>query len=146
MPTLAKQFENVFPELNSQLDFVSKVVKEEEEGFLRTLEKGLKRMDDIIGSHDKGATIEGKLAFELFDTFGFPVDLTRLIANENYLQVDEAGFEKEMQQQKDRSRAATALDTEDWQIINEGNSEGFIGYDTLETTTTILRTRKVIIT
>ena len=143
MPTLAKQFENVFPELNSQLDFVSKVVKEEEEGFLRTLEKGLKRMDDIIGSHDKGATIEGKLVFELFDTFGFPVDLTRLIANENYLQVDEAGFEKEMQQQKDRSRAATAVDTGDWIVVGEDTPTNFVGYTATHASTHIVKYRNV---
>ena len=100
MPLLAKQFEHVFPELIGQLEFVSKVVKEEEEGFLRTLEKGLKRIDDITSTHSKGQTIEGKLVFELFDTYGFPVDLTRLIASEHELNVDEVGFEKEMQQQK----------------------------------------------
>ena len=143
MPTLAKQFENVFPELNSQLDFVSKVVKEEEEGFLRTLEKGLKRMDDIIQTHQKGATIEGKLVFELFDTFGFPVDLTRLIANENYLQVDEVGFENEMQQQKDRSRAATAVDTGDWILIGEDASTQFVGYTETKVETTVVKYRNV---
>ncbi len=143
MPTLAKQFENVFPELNSQLDFVSKVVKEEEEGFLRTLEKGLKRMDDIIQTHQKGANIEGKLVFELFDTFGFPVDLTRLIANENYLQVDEAGFENEMQQQKDRSRAATAVDTGDWILMGEDAATQFIGYTETKSETTVVKYRNV---
>ena len=109
MPLLAKQFEHVFPELNQQLDFVTKVIKEEEEGFLRTLEKGLKRMDDIIHTQAKNSVVEGQLVFELFDTFGFPVDLTRLIASENELLIDEAGFEQEMQQQKDSSRAATAV-------------------------------------
>ena len=143
MPALAKQFEHVFPELHSQLDFVSKVVKEEEEGFLRTLEKGLKRIDDIISSHQKGATIEGKLVFELFDTYGFPVDLTRLIASENYLEVDEAGFEIEMQQQKDRSRAATAVDTGDWIMIGEDVSTQFIGYNQTSTATSIVKYRNI---
>ena len=143
MPTLAKQFEHVFPELNAQLEFVSKVVKEEEEGFLRTLEKGLKRMDDIIGSHAKGASIEGKLVFELFDTFGFPVDLTRLIASENGLTVDEAGFENEMQQQKDRSRAATAVDTGDWILVGEEIPTQFIGYTQTQATTTVIKYRNV---
>jgi alanyl-tRNA synthetase len=143
MPSLAKQFEHVFPELHSQLDFVSKVVKEEEEGFLRTLEKGLKRMDDIIASHQKGASIEGKLVFELFDTYGFPVDLTRLIASENYLQVDEAGFETEMQQQKDRSRAATAVDTGDWIMIGEDTPTQFVGYNQTSIDTSIVKYRNI---
>ena len=143
LPTLAKQFENVFPELNAQLEFVSKVVKEEEEGFLRTLEKGLKRMDDIIGSHKKGSSIEGKLVFELFDTFGFPVDLTRLIGSENELEVDEAGFENEMQQQKDRSRAATAVDTGDWILVGEDVPTQFIGYTQTQADTNIVKYRNV---
>jgi alanyl-tRNA synthetase len=143
MPTLAKQFHNVFPELNNQLEFVSKVVKEEEEGFLRTLEKGLKRMDDIIGSHAKGSIIEGKLVFELFDTFGFPVDLTRLIASENDLQVDEVGFENEMQQQKNRSRAATAVDTGDWIIVGEEVPTSFIGYTQTQAATNVIKYRNV---
>jgi len=143
MPTLAKQFENVFPELNAQLEFVSKVVKEEEEGFLRTLEKGLKRMDDIIGTHQKGSSIEGKLVFELFDTFGFPVDLTRLIASENGLEVDEAGFENEMQQQKNRSRAATAVDTGDWILVGQDVPSQFMGYTQTQANTTIVKYRNV---
>ena len=143
MPQLAKQFENVFPELTGQLEFVTKVVKEEEEGFLRTLEKGLKRMDDIISTHPKNATIEGKLVFELFDTFGFPVDLTRLIASENELQVDEPGFEKEMQQQKNRSRAATAIDTGDWIQVNPDKETNFVGYTKMESTATIIKYRNV---
>ena len=142
LPVIAKQFENVFPELDQQQDFVSKVIREEEEAFLRTLDKGLKRMDIIIAAaSDK--IITGKDAFELLDTFGFPIDLTRLIASENNLAVDEAGFEAEMKQQKDRSRAATALETEDWQIVHEGNNSSFAGYESLETKTKILKYRKV---
>ena len=143
MPHLAKQFENVFPELTGQLEFVTKVVKEEEEGFLRTLEKGLKRIDDIISTHPKNTSIEGKLVFELFDTFGFPVDLTRLIASENELQVDEPGFEKEMQQQKNRSRAATAIDTGDWIQVSPDKETNFVGYNTMEANTTIIKYRNV---
>ena len=148
LPVIAKQFATVFPELSQQQDYVAKVIKEEEEAFLRTLEKGLKKMDLIIASSsafsESGAGfITGADAFELLDTFGFPIDLTRLIASENNLTVDEAGFETEMQQQKSRSRAATAMDTEDWQIVNEGNPVGFVGYDLLETKTKILRYRKV---
>ncbi|HTN46542.1 MAG TPA: alanine--tRNA ligase [Flavipsychrobacter sp.] len=143
MPVLAKQFENVFPELQHQVDLVCKVVKEEEEAFLRTLDKGLKKIDDIINDTQKqsSSTINGKAAFELYDTYGFPIDLTRLIALENNLEVDEPGFEVEMQQQKNRSRAATILDTEDWIILAEGSTK-FAGYDTLETKTRLLRYRK----
>jgi alanyl-tRNA synthetase len=141
MPLIAGQFETVFPELKAQQEFVGKVIKEEEEAFLRTLDKGLKKMDIIIGSSK--SIISGADAFELLDTFGFPIDLTRLIAAENDLAVDEAGFEAEMLQQKNRSRAATAMDTEDWQVVNEGNNNGFVGYDSLETKTKVLRYRKV---
>src|SRR5574343_376647 len=142
MPLLAEQFAQVFPELKQQIEFVSKVVKEEEDGFLRTLDKGLKRIDEIIGNV-KNDTIAGKDAFELLDTYGFPIDLTRLIASENKLQVDEAGFTKEMEQQKERSRSATSLDTEDWVILNEKGASKFVGYTTLEAESEILRYRKV---
>ncbi len=143
MPLLAHQFENVFPELQKQIDFVSKVVKEEEEAFLRTLDKGLRRIDDIIQSASKIKTITGRDAFELYDTYGFPIDLTRLIASENNLAVDEKEFEGEMQQQKNRSRAATAIDTEDWIVLNGSSINTFVGYDTLETKTKVLKYRKV---
>lgn len=144
LPVIAKQFENVFPELLQQEDFVGKVIKEEEDAFLRTLEKGLKRMDDIKNSPTTIATstIRGEDAFELLDTFGFPIDLTRLIAQENNLSVDEDAFNKEMSEQKNRSRAATAIDTEDWQIVNESNKNIFIGYDSVESKTKILKYRK----
>jgi alanyl-tRNA synthetase len=142
LPVISKQFEKVFPELQAQMEFVSKVIKEEEEAFLRTLDKGLKKMDSIMSAVSNG-TISGSDAFELLDTFGFPIDLTRLIAGENNLKVDEQGFEAEMQQQKTRSRAATAMDTEDWLIVNDGNSNGFVGYNSWETKTTVLRYRKV---
>ncbi len=141
MPVLAAQFEHVFPELMKQLEFVSKVVKEEEESFLRTLDKGLKRIDDIIKS--ASGQIEGKAAFELFDTYGFPIDLTRLIASENKLAIDEKGFENEMEQQKGRSRAATAIDTEDWVVLQEDAAVKFVGYDDLNVTTKVTRYRKV---
>jgi len=141
MPFLAKQFENVFPELTKQLDFVTKVVKEEEDAFLRTLDKGLKRIDDIIAT--SGKQIEGKAAFELFDTFGFPIDLTRLIAGENNLHVDESGFEAEMQQQKTRSRAAGTIDIEDWIVLIETGLHEFVGYDSLEIKTKVVKYRKV---
>jgi alanyl-tRNA synthetase len=145
MPGLGLQFRDVFPELHQQMDLVGKVVKEEEEAFLRTLDKGLKKIDDII-SDTKGnntKVINGKSAFELYDTFGFPIDLTRLIGQEHSLEVDEAAFESEMKQQKDRSRAATTLDTEDWVLVNEGNTTRFVGYDSLETQASVLKYRKV---
>ncbi len=141
LPVLAKQFENVFPELQKQADFVSRVVKEEEEGFLRTLDKGLKKIDDIIISASAGQ-IGGRDAFELYDTYGFPIDLTRLIASENNLIVDEKSFDAEMKQQKDRSRSATAVDTEDWIVLKEGTNK-FVGYDSLESKAHILKYRKV---
>lgn len=138
LPVLAKQFETVFPELQQQVDFVSKVVKEEEEAFLRTLDKGLKKVDDLISKGE----ISGKDSFELYDTYGFPFDLTQLIATENKLSVDEEGFKSEMQQQKDRSRAATAVDAEDWVELKAGSNK-FVGYDSLEAKTEILKYRKV---
>lgn len=144
MPVLAKQFETVFPELHKQIDFVSKVVKEEEEAFLRTLDKGLKLMDELIlnTKQSNSLQINGNSAFELFDTYGFPIDLTRLIAAENGLTVDEVGFEKALQQQKNRSRAAGTIDAEDWIILQEGESE-FVGYTQFETSTQIQKYRKV---
>ena len=143
LPLLAKQFEMVFPELIQQLDFVSKVVKEEEEAFLRTLDKGLKRMDETIHQSQSTKVIDGAIAFELYDTFGFPLDLTMLIATENNLKVDEAGFQKEMQQQKNRSRSAAVLDTEDWVTLVDKVANQFTGYDSLETETSVIKYRKV---
>ncbi|MES2701082.1 MAG: alanine--tRNA ligase [Bacteroidota bacterium] len=145
MPVLAKQFEEVFPELQQQLGLVSRVVKEEEEAFLRTLDKGLKKINDIIADTQSGdtKTINGKAAFELYDTYGFPIDLTRLIGSEQGLHVDEAAFESEMQQQKTRSRAATSLDTGDWIVVKEGGSTDFVGYESLEAEAYIMKYRKV---
>jgi len=142
VPLLAAQFADVFPELHAQEAFVTKVVKEEEDSFLRTLDKGLKRMDELMKATGS-KTIEGKAAFELFDTYGFPIDLTRLIAQENNLAVDESGFEAEMQQQKNRSRAATAIDAADWIIVNETNTQTFTGYTNTQATTKVSKYRKV---
>jgi alanyl-tRNA synthetase len=141
VPVLADQFKEVFPELHQQCDFVSRVVREEEEAFLRTLEKGLRRIDDIVQTA-QGGSIAGAAAFELYDTYGFPIDLTRLIAAEQGLQVDEKGFESEMKQQKDRSRAATTIDAGDWIVLQEGANQ-FVGYEQLETTARVLKYRKV---
>ena len=142
VPLLATQFADVFPELKAQQDFVTKVVKEEEDSFLRTLDKGLKRIDELMKS-SSSKVIEGKAAFELFDTYGFPIDLTRLIAQENNLSVDENGFEAEMQQQKNRSRAATAIDAADWVIVHENDAQTFTGYTDTESNTTVTKYRKV---
>jgi alanyl-tRNA synthetase len=141
VPFLARQFEHVFPELHKQQEFVSKVVREEEDAFLKTLDKGLKRIDDII-SNSQGQ-IAGKAAFELFDTFGFPIDLTRLIVSEKNMTVDEAGFEAEMQQQKNRSRAAGTVDTEDWINLLDTGLQEFVGYDSLEINSRVVKYRKV---
>ncbi len=161
VPVLADQFSTVFPELEHQEDFVAKVVKEEEDAFLRTLDKGLKRIDDIMtalrtGSSSAGVTVSddkgrvhsrsvipGAAAFELHDTFGFPPDLTRLIAEENGMTVDMPGFEAELKKQKDRSRAATAIDTEDWVVLIDNPLEEFLGYELLETNTQIVKYRKI---
>jgi alanyl-tRNA synthetase len=141
MPVLAAQFREVFPELYQQMDFVAKVIRDEEEAFLRTLDKGLKRIDEVMKTATK--IIPGSAAFELYDTYGFPADLTGLIAAENGLSVDREGFESEMQQQKDRSRAATVIDTTDWIVLIENPLLEFVGYELLETNTSIVKYRKV---
>jgi alanyl-tRNA synthetase len=222
IPVLAKQFEHVFPELNKQLDFVSKVVKEEEEGFLKTLENGIllfnenliskiqskefktgiesiqksitpsleisemiKRVNEQINKPDLSSKlhaiakqnaenlqkltspisdlfkelqktiktppsflsdlkkISGELAFKLQDTYGFPKDLTQLMARESGFELDDKEFEKEMQQQKQRSRAATAVDTEDWIVLDDYARNEFVGYNALESKTKIVKYRKV---
>jgi alanyl-tRNA synthetase len=142
VPVLAEQFKTVFSELQQQVEFVTKVVKEEEDAFLRTLDKGLKKIDEIVAG-TKNGVINGSAAFELYDTYGFPVDLTRLIASEQNLTVDEDAFKKEMQQQKDRSRAATTLDTEDWVNLYESKGQRFVGYDQLEAKTKVIKYRKI---
>lgn len=140
VPILADQFDGVFPELKKQQDFVQKVVLEEEHSFLRTLASGIQRFERFE-TEDK--LIKGDFAFELYDTFGFPIDLTELMAREKGWTVDMAAFEAELQKQKSRSRAATAIDTGDWVIVNEGDEVEFIGYDELETECQILKYRKV---
>jgi alanyl-tRNA synthetase len=136
VPVIANQFENVFPELNQQKDFVARVIKEEEDAFLRTVDKGLAMLNEIQ------TNISGNEAFKLYDTYGFPFDLTKLIASEKGLTVDEAGFNAEMQQQKNRSRAATAIDTEDWIVLDDG-PVSFVGYNDLNVTTMVLRYRSI---
>ncbi len=141
VPVIARQFETVFPELHQQENFVTKVIREEEESFLRTLEKGLKRIENIIAGSDK--LITGAEAFELNDTYGFPLDLTQLIAGERGLEVDVAGFNKEREKQQERGRKAGVIDTEDWIVVHEGSGNEFLGYDALESEATVVKYRKV---
>ena len=143
LPIIATQFENVFPELKAQESFVAKVIKEEEEAFLRTLDKGLKRIEDVITASQSSKIIDGRSAFELNDTFGFPIDLTKLIAAENNLAVDEEGYEAARKEQQERGRTATALETEDWINVNTVAKTAFVGYDSLEAKTKIVKYRKV---
>ena len=139
---LAEQLREAFPELHAQGDYVSKVIFEEETSFLRTLDKGLKRID-LIQSELRGNTISGEQAFELYDTFGFPFDLTSLIARERGIAVDEAGFRAEMEKQKFRSKADAVKETGDWILIGEDEKTEFIGYDHLNSRVRIVRYRKV---
>lgn len=139
VPVLAEQFNGVFDELYLQKDFVQKVVLEEEVSFLRTLATGIQRFE----KYETESVIDGSFAFELYDTFGFPIDLTELMAREKGWTVDMEGFNKALEEQKNRSRAATAVDTGDWVIVNEDNETEFVGYDETEIETEILKYRKV---
>jgi alanyl-tRNA synthetase len=139
---LVDQMGDFFPELKAQQDIITKVIREEEDSFLRTLAKGIQRFDNYLASaNDK--TIDGKFAFELYDTFGFPIDLTELLALENQFHVDMPGFTEELLKQKERSRAATKIETTDWVELREDDVEEFIGYDYTEADIFITRYRKV---
>ncbi len=140
VPVLVGQMGEQFPELKKQQDIVKNVMLEEERAFLRTLEQGTKRIEQAL-AESKGV-LPGDKAFELFDTYGFPIDLTQLMAREQGREVDMAGFEAELQKQKERSRAATAVTTGDWVELAKGETE-FIGYDELNCKSRILRYRKV---
>lgn len=139
VPVLAEQFKGIFDELYLQKEFVQKVVLEEEVSFLRTLAAGIQRFE----RYETTTSIDGGFAFELYDTFGFPIDLTELMAREKGLTVDMEGFNQALEEQKNRSRAATAVDTGDWVIVNEDNDTEFVGYDLTEIETQILKYRKV---
>jgi alanyl-tRNA synthetase len=142
IPTLKEQMGATFPELISQEELISKVVHEEEQSFLRTLEQGLKRIHQYIGETEKNL-INGEKAFELYDTFGFPIDLTRLIARENGKEVDMESFNKALNAQKDRSRGAGKLEAGDWVQLMDDEKEEFIGYEMLEAQLRITRYRSV---
>ena len=139
---LSTKMGTAFPELKAQKQLIENVIKEEETSFLRALDQGLILLDGIISSA-KTKEISGDKAFELYDTYGFPIDLTALILSEKGYTLDEEGFEVELQKQKKRSRAASEMSTEDWTVLNDDTVEEFVGYDTLETTVKITRYRKV---
>jgi len=139
---LANQMGEFFPEIKSQQQLVTNVIREEEASFLRTLDQGLQLLDKVI-EDEKGKIVAGTKAFELYDTFGFPIDLTALILKEKGFELDEVGFTIAMQEQKNRSRAASEVSTEDWSILIAGNVETFVGYDQKENEVKITRIRKV---
>ncbi len=138
---IADNFKTVFPELYAQKDFVVKVIREEEQSFLKTIANGMSILNGKFAAGDK--TIKGADAFALSDTYGFPLDLTQLISRENGFEVDVKGYEEELKQQKDRSRKATELTTDDWVVIGEENPTVFLGYDTTEAEISIIKYRKV---
>ncbi|TAF96250.1 MAG: alanine--tRNA ligase [Cytophagia bacterium] len=163
VPVLAEQFKNVFPELQAQVAFVTKVVQEEEKSFLRTLELGIKRFEQMAAPPaPDGGALDGEIVFELSDTFGFPVDLTALLAKEKGLKIDEAGYEKALNEQKNRSRQDAAKEATDWIEIPQphgrprpdggtdfsspsggGGGLDFVGYEFTECEAQIVKYRKV---
>ena len=142
VPVLANQMGEFFPEIKSQQQLVTNVIREEEASFLRTLEQGIHLLESVM-LNTSGKEVSGEKAFELYDTFGFPIDLTALILRERGFSLDEAGFETELQKQKTRSRAASEVSTEDWSVLISGNVETFVGYDQTENESNITRIRKV---
>ena len=140
--TLSDQMGDAFHELKDQQDLIRNVIKEEEQSFLKTLSQGLVMLEQLMKSNT-GKQLSGAKAFELYDTFGFPVDLTALILSENNMTLDEDAFATEMAQQKARSRAAAQVETEDWIDIREDDEQEFVGYDLLKTPVKIVRYRKV---
>ena len=140
--TLSSQMGGSFPEIIAQKNLVMNVIREEENSFLRTLDQGLQLLENVIKGTD-GQLVSGQKAFELYDTFGFPIDLTALILRERGFELDEQGFEKAMFEQKTRSRAASEVSTDDWTILVEGNTETFVGYDLMVNEVKITRYRKV---
>ncbi len=139
---LAEQMGEFFPEILSQQNLVTQVIKEEETSFLRTLDQGLQLLDKVI-EQSKDKKVSGEKVFELYDTFGFPKDLTALILKEKHYSFNEAEFDAELEKQKIRSRAASEVSTEDWQVLIDGNVESFVGYDQTENEVKITRIRKV---
>jgi alanyl-tRNA synthetase len=139
---LADQMGEFFPEIKTQQQLVTNVIREEEASFLRTLDQGLQLLDNVVAK-TKGNEVSGEKAFELYDTFGFPKDLTALILKEKGMSFSEVEFDASMKAQKDRSRAASEVSTEDWKVLIPGNVETFVGYDKTENEVKITRIRKV---
>ena len=139
---LANQMGEFFPEIKSQQQLVTNVIREEEASFLRTLEQGLQLLDKVV-AETSGKEVSGEKVFELYDTFGFPKDLTALILKEKGYSFNETEFETELQKQKARSRAASEVTTDDWKVLIDGNIEKFVGYDQTENNVKITRIRKV---
>jgi len=139
---LANQMGEFFPEIKSQQQLVTNVIREEEASFLRTLDQGLQLLDKVV-AETSGNEVSGAKVFELYDTFGFPKDLTALILKEKGFSYNESDFEAELQKQKARSRAASEVSTEDWSVLIPGNVETFVGYDQTENEVKITRIRKV---
>ena len=144
VPTLIAEMGEAFPEIAAQKDLIMKVMKEEEDSFLRTLANGIKLLSDVMDEVKAAgkSVIPGEEAFKLFDTYGFPLDLTELICRENNMTVDEEGFNQEMLKQKERARNAAQVEMGDWTILNEGESQ-FVGYDYTEYSCHILKYREV---
>ena len=144
LPVLVQEMGEAYPELPAQQELIGRVMKEEEDSFLRTLEKGINLLNgdmDELKAHER-TQLDGESAFRLFDTYGFPLDLTELICRENGYTVDEAGFNAEMEKQKTRARNAAVVENGDWEVLQEGEQE-FVGYDYTEYECHILRYRKV---
>ncbi|EJX06927.1 alanine--tRNA ligase [gut metagenome] len=144
VPTLVEEMGGAYPELKAQQVLIGRVMQEEEESFLRTLSTGITMLEGVIAATKQEGkdTVDGTKAFTLFDTYGFPLDLTELICHENGMKVDEAGFNTEMQKQKERARNAAAVETDDWVILKEGETQ-FKGWDCTEHDCHILRYRRV---
>ncbi|MED5354384.1 MAG: alanine--tRNA ligase [Bacteroidota bacterium] len=140
---LVKKMGDSYPEIKSQRKLIENVIKEEESSFLKTLDQGLVLLDEIINSSKK-KMISGEKAFELYDTFGFPVDLTSLILNEKGFKLDIKGFEKELENQKNRSRAASEKSVDDWIVLIDDPVQEFIGYDSLDSKVKLVKYRKVV--
>ncbi len=144
LPILVQQMEYNFPEIKAQQELVGKVIREEEAAFLRTLAQGIKRFEGYVEQH-KGQDIDGNFAFELFDTFGFPIDLTQLMASEKGISVDMEGFKANLEEQKNRSRKAAEKANGDWVVVNESEQPTeFVGYTDMSCESHILRFREVV--